>query len=41
MLLFLSGPSSKDAGNKIGTIIEIDDRKLYHPIITKLLEGHQ
>ena len=39
--LFLSGPSSKDAGNKIGTIIEIDDRKLYHPIITKLLEGHQ
>lgn len=39
--LFLSGPSSKDAGNKIGTIIEIDDRKLYHPIIIKLLEGHQ
>lgn len=39
--LFLSGPSSKDAGNKIGTIIEIDDRKLYHPIIAKLLEGHQ
>lgn len=37
--LFLSGPSSKDAGNKIGTIIEIDDRELYHPIINKLLEG--
>lgn len=37
--LFLSGPSSKDAGNKVGTIIEIEDRELYHPIITKLLEG--
>ncbi|MBO7573343.1 MAG: ORF6N domain-containing protein [Bacilli bacterium] len=37
--LFLSGPSSKDAGNKIGTIVEIDDRELYHPIINKLLEG--
>lgn len=39
--LFLSGPSIKDAGNKIGTIIEIDDTKLYHSIITKLLEGQQ
>ena len=38
--LFLSGPSSKDAGNKIGTIIEIDDKEPYHPIIAKLLEGN-
>ena len=39
--LYLSGPSSKDAGNKIGTIIEIDNRELYYPIISKLIKGEQ
>ena len=35
---FLSGPSSKDAGNRIATIIEIDKKEIYHPIIDDLLK---
>ncbi len=35
---YLCGPSSKDAGNRIATIIEIDDKEIYRPIIDDLLE---
>ena len=34
--LFLSGPSSKDAGKKIGTIIKIEDTMKYHSVFESL-----
>ena len=35
--LFISGASSKDAGNKITTIIKEPHSDLYHPLIDKIL----
>ena len=35
--IFLSGPSSKDAGNKIATIIELENKDIYHSIINELM----
>ena len=37
--IFLSSPSSKDVGGRIGTIIKTDDRDIYHPIIDQLLNN--
>ena len=36
--MYLSGASSKDAGKKISTIIEIEDVKMYHDIIDRIFE---
>ena len=36
-IIYLCGPSSKDAGNKIGTIIKIEDKCPHHQIIESLL----
>ena len=35
--IYLSGSSGKDAGKRITTIIKIDKRDIYHPIIDELL----
>ena len=37
--IFHSGPSSKDAGNKVGTIIQIEKPELYHSLINELLNS--
>ena len=34
--IYLSGPSSKDAGNRISTIIELENKEIYHSIIDKM-----
>ena len=34
--LFLCGASSKDAGNKVTTIMQIECPEMYHPIIEEL-----
>ena len=34
--LFISGASSKDAGNKITTIMKEEHSELYHPLIDKI-----
>ena len=36
-LIYLCGPSSKDAGNKIASIVSVDNKEIYHPIIEKLI----
>ena len=36
-VFYLCGPSEKDAGDKIATIIEITDQYKYHPIIDELV----
>lgn len=36
-IIYLCGPSSKDAGSKVGTIIKIEDIAIYHHIIDELL----
>jgi len=36
--MYLSGASSKDAGRKISTIIEITDTEKYHSIIDEITE---
>ena len=36
---YLCGPSEKDAGDKIATILELEDYKKYHPIIDELLSN--
>ena len=36
--IYLSGPSSKDAGNRISTIIELENKEIYHSIIDKMVE---
>ena len=36
-IIYLCGPSSKDAGHKIGTIIRIEDTTSHHHIIDELL----
>ena len=35
--IYLSGSSSKDAGNKITTVIAVDNKILFHPLIEKLI----
>ena len=35
--IYLSGSSSKDSGNKITTIMEIDETKIYHSLFDELL----
>ena len=37
--IYLCGASSKDAGNKVTTIIEIKQKDLYHPFIDALLDN--
>ena len=37
--LFLCGASSKDAGNKITTIMQIECPEMYHPIVEELERG--
>ena len=36
-MVFHCGPSSKDAGNKTGTIMNVEKPELYHPLIDKIL----
>ena len=36
--IYLSGASSKDAGKKISTIIEIEDTQKYHGIVDEIVE---
>lgn len=36
--IYLSGASSKDAGKKISTIIEINDTEKYHIIVDEIIE---
>ena len=35
--IYISGGSSKDAGNKITTVIVVDNKTLFHPLIEKLV----
>lgn len=35
--IYISGGSSKDAGNKITTVIAVDNKILFHPLIEKLV----
>ena len=35
--IYLSGSSSKDAGNKITTVIAVDNKMIFHPLIEKLV----
>ena len=35
--IYISGASSKDAGNRITTIIMVDNKELYHPLIEKMV----
>ena len=35
--IYISGASSKDAGNKITTIIKIEEKEAYHPLFDKTL----
>ena len=35
--IYLSGASSKDAGNKVTTIIQIEQKELYHQLIDEML----
>ena len=35
--IYISGSSSKDAGNKITTLIALDNKTLFHPLIEKLV----
>ena len=37
--LFLCGASSKDAGNKITTIMQLEDIAVYRPLFERLLQG--
>ena len=37
-IIFHCGPSSKDGGIRIGSIVEIREREGYHEMIDKLLE---
>ena len=37
--LYHSGPSSKDAGNRVATIVEIEHPYLYHELIGKILSN--
>ena len=37
--LYLSGASSKDAGNKVTTITRIENIELYHPLIDEMLKA--
>jgi len=37
--IFHCGASSKDAGNKVNTIIEVTDRQVYHQIVDALLSN--
>ena len=39
--IFHCGSSSKDSGNKITTIIEIKDKKVYHKIIDDLVNNEE
>ncbi len=39
--IFHYGASSKNAGNKITTIIEINDKELYHKIITDIVNNDE
>lgn len=36
--IFHCGPSSKDGGNKIGSIVEIREREAYHTLVQELLD---
>ena len=35
--IYISGSSSKDAGNKITTVIAVDNKMIFHPLIEKLV----
>ena len=35
--IYISGGSSKDAGNRITTVIAVDNKTLFHPLIEKLV----
>ena len=35
--IYLCGPSSKDAGNKVGTIVQLNDRPIFYPLINEML----
>lgn len=37
--IYHCGASSKDAGKKVNTIIEVSERQIYHPIVDKLLNN--
>jgi len=37
--IYHCGASSKDAGNKTTTIIQIEETELYHPMFDKLLKN--
>lgn len=37
--IYHCGASSKDAGNKVNTIIEVKDKEVYHPIVDILLDN--
>ena len=39
--IYLSGPSSKDAGNRISTIIELENKEIYHSVIDKLRDNYE
>ncbi len=39
-IIYLSGGSIKDGGNKINTIIKVEDKELYHPSIDKALNNN-
>lgn len=36
--IFHCGPSSKDGGARIGSIVEIREREAYHPLVNELIE---
>ena len=38
-VFYFCGPSEKDAGDKIATIMEMTDKQKYHPIIDELING--
>ena len=39
--IYISGSSSKDAGNRITTVIAVDNKTLYHPLVEKLVFNRQ
>ena len=36
-LIYLCSPSSKDVGNRIGTIVLLENRQIHHQVIDKLI----
>ena len=40
-IVYHCGPSSKDAGNKVGSVNKVNDNIIYHPIIDKLKDNKE